>query len=57
MDPYKRLQLARKNGRPSGRFYIENILTDLWNSTEIAVTVTIRLLWPALVFYAAIRSL
>ncbi len=28
MDPYKRLQLARKNGRPSGRFYIENILTD-----------------------------
>ena len=28
MDPYKRLQLARKNGRPSGRYYIENLLTD-----------------------------
>ena len=28
MDPYKRLQLVRKNGRPSGRYYIENLLTD-----------------------------
>ena len=28
MDPYKRLQLARKNGRPSGRYYIEHLLTD-----------------------------
>ena len=28
MDPYKRLQLARKNGRPSGQYYIENLLTD-----------------------------
>ena len=28
MDPYKRLQLARKNGRPSGRYYIEHLITD-----------------------------
>ncbi len=28
MDPYKKLQLARKNGRPSGKAFIENMITD-----------------------------
>ena len=27
-DAFKKLQLARKNGRPSGKYYIDHLLTD-----------------------------
>ena len=46
MDPYKRLQLARKNGRPSGRYYIEHLFTDFIELHGDRRFETIRLLWP-----------
>ena len=56
MEAYKRIQLSRKSGRPTGLDFVNHVVTDSLRCTATAALPTTRPSWPAWAACAASPS-